>query len=95
MHSQQSALSLKYAIKLCIGEIELENQRKTLELKFDNKTSFEVPYNMISQCAVPGKNEIEIQFEDDDTGPREDELLVQIRFSIPAGMTFTYVVTVL
>ena len=65
--------------------MEIDNTRKTLELRFQDRTAFEVPYSMVSQCAVPGKNEIELQFEDDDTGPREDEMLVQMRFSVPAG----------
>ena len=71
---------------LNVGNLELGNRRKTLELKvdlffatvtiiqkrfciqFQNETVLEVPFSTISQCAVPGKNEVEIQFEDDDTG---------------------------
>lgn len=52
---------------LNVGNIELGNQKKTLELKFEELTVLDVPFNTISQCALPNKNEVEIQFEDDDT----------------------------
>mmetsp|Transcript_11268 Transcript_11268/g.14700 ORF Transcript_11268/g.14700 Transcript_11268/m.14700 type:complete len:736 (+) Transcript_11268:97-2304(+) len=65
------------------GTINLENSRKVLELSLEGETMLEVPYSQVTQCAVPGKNEIELQFQDDDTGPREDEALVGMRFHIP------------
>lgn len=68
---------------LNLGDLELDNDRKTLELKFKDMTVAEVPYNRISQCALPSKNEVEIQFEDDDTAERTDEVLVQMRLYIP------------
>lgn len=49
----------------------------------DSKLVLEIPRGEVSQCALPGKNEVEIQFLEDDTAQKEDELLVEMRVYVP------------
>eukprot|EP00924_Labyrinthula_sp_SR-Ha-C_P015693 maker-scaffold_4-snap-gene-7.0-mRNA-1 protein AED:0.01 eAED:0.01 QI:367/1/1/1/0.66/0.5/4/90/628 len=65
------------------GKLKLADNKRVLELKFEGQTVMEAPFHSISQCAVPNKNEVEIQFEDDDTAPKEYESLVQMRILVP------------
>lgn len=49
-----------------------------------------VPAALLSQVALPGKGEVDLQFIDDDTGAgeREDETLVEMRLYVPVGHVF-------
>ena len=46
-----------------------------------------IPAAALSQVALPGKGELDLQFLDDDgtAGEREDEVLVEMRLFVPAG----------
>lgn len=46
-----------------------------------------IPAAALSQVALPGKGELDLQFLDDDgtAGEREDEVLVEMRLYVPAG----------
>lgn len=54
-----------------------------LSFNVENKTSFEVPLNAVSQC-TPGKNEVTLEFHQDDEGPVS---LMEMRFHIPTTET--------
>lgn len=54
-----------------------------LSFNVDNKTSFEVPLDVVSQC-TPGKNEVTMEFHQSDEGPVS---LMEVRFHIPTTET--------
>lgn len=49
----------------------------------DDKLAFELPFSDISQSVIQGKNEISLEFHQDDTAQPEDENLVEMRFFVP------------
>lgn len=54
-----------------------------LSFNVENKTSFDIPLNVVSQC-TPGKNEVTLEFHQDDEGPVS---LMEMRFHIPTTET--------
>ncbi|RHY49210.1 hypothetical protein DYB30_005580 [Aphanomyces astaci] len=57
----------------------------------DQGVAMDLPLDLIAQCAMPGKNEVELQFHEDDTVAGDEESLVEMRLYIPGdaddGMT--------
>lgn len=54
-----------------------------LSFNVENKTSFEIPLDVVSQC-TPGKNEVTLEFHQSDEGPVS---LMEVRFHIPTTET--------
>lgn len=54
-----------------------------LGFSIGDSSVMEIPYGSISQCAVPSKNEIELQFHEDDTVAGDEETLVEMRLYVP------------
>jgi len=65
------------------GTMEIQKERKTLQLKYEDQTALELPLKTVVQCVAPGKNDIEMHFEDDESGAIEDEILVEMKFYVP------------
>ena len=51
----------------------------------EGRRLFELGLNELSQCAFPSKNEVELQFVEEDTTKTTEESLVTIRFYVPQG----------
>jgi hypothetical protein len=51
-----------------------------------NMQAFEVRLDNVAQCVIPGnsRNEVEVQFLDDETGDKESDFLSQIRIYFPS-----------
>ncbi|CAK4069669.1 unnamed protein product [Aphanomyces euteiches] len=49
----------------------------------DQGIGMELPLELIAQCAMPGKTEVELQFHEDDTVAGDEESLVEMRLYVP------------
>ncbi|RHY23385.1 hypothetical protein DYB32_009215 [Aphanomyces invadans] len=49
----------------------------------DQGVGMDLPLDLIAQCAMPAKNEVELQFHEDDTVAGDEESLVEMRLYIP------------
>ena len=56
-----------------------------LQFQVNDSGIFDISYANISQCAVPSKNEVELQFHEDDTVSGDQETLVEMRLYVPPG----------
>ncbi|KAG2511665.1 hypothetical protein BBO99_00008257 [Phytophthora kernoviae] len=65
------------------GEMKFEGPN--LNFRDVNASVMELPLEQISQCALPGKNEVELQFHEDDTVAGDEETLVEMRLYLPPG----------
>ncbi len=67
------------------GEFDFVNDNLVMK-SISSKKTFELPLQNVSQCVIPGnnKNEVEIQFQETDTGDKEDDCLVHIRLHFPS-----------
>ncbi|DAZ94606.1 TPA: hypothetical protein N0F65_005369, partial [Lagenidium giganteum] len=66
------------------GEMKFEGPN--LNFRGDNESSvLELPLELVAQCALPGKNEVELQFHEDDTVAGDEETLVEMRVYLPPG----------
>ncbi|GLE06607.1 hypothetical protein PINS_up016001 [Pythium insidiosum] len=54
-----------------------------LNFRDDDASVLEIPLELVSQCALPGKNEVELQFHEDDTVAGDEETLVEMRLYLP------------
>jgi structure-specific recognition protein 1 len=63
------------------GQVEI--QGNMLLFTVDNKQMFEVPVTDVSQCVLPAKNELALEFHNDDTSNLENDTLVEMRFFFP------------
>ncbi|OQR89448.1 FACT complex subunit SSRP1, partial [Thraustotheca clavata] len=52
----------------------------------DQGIAMDLPLESISQCALPGKTEVELQFHEDDTIAGDEETLVEMRLYIPGDL---------
>ncbi|EQC35505.1 hypothetical protein SDRG_07213 [Saprolegnia diclina VS20] len=52
----------------------------------DHGIAMDLPLESISQCALPGKTEVELQFHEDDTIAGDEETLVEMRLYIPGDL---------
>mmetsp|Transcript_36001 Transcript_36001/g.57606 ORF Transcript_36001/g.57606 Transcript_36001/m.57606 type:complete len:835 (+) Transcript_36001:284-2788(+) len=68
---------------LNVGQVSISKDKGTLQMLYKEKIDIEVPLSGISQCVATGKNDIEIHFHEDDTGPREDEMLIEMKLYVP------------
>jgi hypothetical protein len=69
------------------GEIEFENEIMVFQSINSDKV-FDISLAKVSQCVIPGnnRNEVEIQFQDDNID-RESDCLVQMRVHFPSAPT--------
>ncbi|GBG25109.1 FACT complex subunit SSRP1 [Hondaea fermentalgiana] len=67
------------------GELNVDSTRKAIALKYNGRIALDIPLQTLSQCAAPSKNEVELQFDVDDTGQREDEVLIEMKLYVPPG----------
>ncbi|EEY62317.1 FACT complex subunit SSRP1, putative [Phytophthora infestans T30-4] len=65
------------------GDMKFEGPN--LNFRTANASVMELPLEQISQCALPGKNEVELQFHEDDTVAGDEETLVEMRLYLPPG----------
>lgn len=67
------------------GEVIID-EKKMYMLGPSGKQAFEIRIDNISNCMMADKNgnEVEIQFHETDTGARDEDALVQIRFHFPS-----------
>lgn len=63
------------------GETQLKPS--TFRFTVDGKTAFEFPHSDISQAVIQGKNELSIEFHQDDTANANDHVLTEMRFYVP------------
>lgn len=63
------------------GEMKFEDQH--LNFRVDEASAMEIPLELVSQCAVQGKTEVELQFHEDDTVAGDEETLVEMRLFVP------------
>ena len=66
------------------GELAIED--KTLSLKgVNDKTAFKVKLDNLAQCVLPqnNRNELELQFQENDNVARDEDCLVQMTFHFP------------
>ncbi|KAJ0402678.1 hypothetical protein ATCC90586_000832 [Pythium insidiosum] len=54
-----------------------------LNFRDEDASVLEIPLELVSQCALPGKNEVELQFHEDDTVAGDEETLVEMRLYLP------------
>uniref|UniRef100_A0AAV1TV95 FACT complex subunit SSRP1 n=1 Tax=Peronospora matthiolae TaxID=2874970 RepID=A0AAV1TV95_9STRA len=54
-----------------------------LNFRATHASVMELPLEQISQCALPGKHEVELQFHEDDTVAGDEETLVEMRLYLP------------
>jgi structure-specific recognition protein 1 len=57
-----------------------------MRFSVDGKLSFEVPFSDIGQSVIQGKNEISLEFQEDDTVDPGDDVLTEMRLYIPPGL---------
>eukprot|EP00475_Leptophrys_vorax_P020323 TRINITY_DN27793_c0_g1_i1.p1 TRINITY_DN27793_c0_g1~~TRINITY_DN27793_c0_g1_i1.p1 ORF type:complete len:617 (-),score=208.68 TRINITY_DN27793_c0_g1_i1:858-2663(-) len=55
----------------------------TMKFSVDDKLAFEIPFSDVSQSVVQGKNEVGLEFHQDDTVQADEECLVEMRLYIP------------
>ncbi|KAF1326581.1 Fact complex subunit ssrp1, partial [Globisporangium splendens] len=65
------------------GEMKFEGPN--LNFRDNDLSVLEIPLEQVSQCALPGKNEVELQFHEDDTVAGDEETLVEMRVYLPPG----------
>lgn len=65
------------------GEMKFEGPN--LNFRANDASVLEIPLEQVSQCALPGKNEVELQFHEDDTVAGDEETLVEMRVYLPPG----------
>ncbi|KAE9213899.1 hypothetical protein PF004_g15193 [Phytophthora fragariae] len=65
------------------GDMKFEGPN--LNFRTPSASVMELPLEQISQCALPGKNEVELQFHEDDTVAGDEETLVEMRLYLPPG----------
>ncbi|CAH0479152.1 unnamed protein product [Peronospora belbahrii] len=65
------------------GDMKFEGPN--LNFRATNASVMELPLEQISQCALPGKHEVELQFHEDDTVAGDEETLVEMRLYLPPG----------
>jgi structure-specific recognition protein 1 len=70
------------------GEMKFEGTNLNFRDK-DDASILEIPLNLVSQCALPGKNEVELQFHEDDTVAGDEETLVEMRLYLPSSSNVT------
>lgn len=63
------------------GEMKFEGPN--LNFRAADASVLEIPLEQVSQCALPGKNEVELQFHEDDTVAGDEETLVEMRVYLP------------
>ncbi|KAL6078360.1 FACT complex subunit SSRP1 [Balamuthia mandrillaris] len=67
------------------GETELKRDT-TLLFRVAGAPAFEIPLKNVAQCVLHNKNEVSLEFHQDDTTISPDtEALVEIRFNLPAA----------
>lgn len=68
------------------GEMTFNDKSLSMKSGATNKQSFEVRLDNVAQCVIPGnsRNEVEVQFLDDETGDKESDFLSQIRIYFPS-----------
>lgn len=54
-----------------------------LEFQVQDKPVFEIPYSSISQSVIQGKQEVALEFHQDDTTNPEHETLIEMRIWVP------------
>ena len=65
------------------GTAEIQDTKNCLVFKYNDATSMEIPFELVSQCVAPGKNEVEMHFVED--MKREDEMMIEMKFYVPPG----------
>lgn len=65
------------------GDMKFEGPN--LNFRALDASVLEIPLEHVSQCALPGKNEVELQFHEDDTVAGDEETLVEMRVYLPPG----------
>lgn len=65
------------------GDMKFEGPN--LNFRANDASVLEIPLEHVSQCALPGKNEVELQFHEDDTVAGDEETLVEMRVYLPPG----------
>lgn len=63
------------------GDMKFEGPN--LNFRAADASVLEIPLEQVSQCALPGKNEVELQFHEDDTVAGDEETLVEMRVYLP------------
>mmetsp|Transcript_24805 Transcript_24805/g.34999 ORF Transcript_24805/g.34999 Transcript_24805/m.34999 type:complete len:797 (-) Transcript_24805:180-2570(-) len=63
------------------GDIEVQDDE--IAYQIDGRPVFTLPYSAMSQSVIQGKNEIALEFQDDDTIDNEVETLVEMRLYLP------------
>lgn len=67
------------------GEMRFEGPNLNFRDASGSASVLELPLEQVSQCALPGKNEVELQFHEDDTVAGDEETLVEMRLYLPPG----------
>ncbi len=67
------------------GEIDLSGRILKMTSGVSNATSFEMPLDSLSSCVLVNKDDVEVQFAEDETADRDDYNLTQITFHFPLG----------
>ncbi len=67
------------------GEIDLNGRILKMTSGVSNATSFEMPLDSLSSCVLVNKDDVEVQFAEDETADRDDYNLTQITFHFPLG----------
>jgi structure-specific recognition protein 1 len=69
------------------GDVVLNDSSLQMNSAKTGKSAFELKLHNVSQCVLPGnsKDEVEIQFYDNDNENQEEDCLVQIRMRFPGG----------
>jgi structure-specific recognition protein 1 len=65
------------------GEMRFEGPNLNFRDAKGSASVLEIPLEQVSQCALPGKNEVELQFHEDDTVAGDEETLVEMRLYLP------------
>ena len=69
------------------GNLNVSSESLTLASYDDNDTTLlEIPLDQVSQCALPNKNEVELQFHEDDTVAADEETLAEMRLYVPPNL---------
>lgn len=54
-----------------------------MRFAIDDKLAFEIPFSDISQSVIQGKNEVSLEFHQDDTVQADEDCLVEMRLYVP------------
>jgi hypothetical protein len=67
------------------GQINFSDKSLTMKSEATGRNAFEMRLDNVAQCVIPGnsRNEVEIQFQDNDAGDKDCDFVSQIRLYFP------------